>query len=83
MTSGIGTVTNNLFYNGASGDGWDSHPVIGNPLFLSGSTSSPDLHLQAGSAAIGAGSTAVSSVVTTDYDLKPRSGAIDIGAYNH
>jgi hypothetical protein len=83
MTSGHGTITNNLFYNGTSGDdNWDSHPVLGNPLFISLTT--PDLHLQAGSAAIGAGSTAVSSVVTTDYDLSPRpSGSIDIGAYTH
>ena len=84
MTSGIGTVTNNLFANGSSGDGWDSHPMLGSPLFVSTSTTSPDLHLQAGSPAIGAGATAVSSVVTTDYDLKPRpSGPIDIGAYTH
>jgi hypothetical protein len=82
MTSGIGTVTNNLFYNGSSGDGWDSHPVLGNPMFVS--TTSPDLLLQTGSAAIGAGSTAVAPVVTTDYNLTPRSSAsIDIGAYTH
>jgi hypothetical protein len=82
LSTGMGTITHNLFYNGASGDdNWDSHPVVGNPLFISLGT---DLHLQSGSAAIGAGSTAVSSVVTTDYDLKPRTGSsIDIGAYTH
>jgi len=80
MSSGIGTVTNNLFYNGSSSDGWDSHPISGNPGFLS--TATPDFHLTAGSPAIGAGSTAVASVVTTDYALNPRSAAsIDIGAY--
>lgn len=84
MSSGVGTITNNLFYNGIDGDSWDSHPVTGDPLFVSlgTSTAAPDFHLQAGSPAIGAGSTAVSSVVTTDYDLTPRdSTSIDIGAY--
>jgi hypothetical protein len=82
MTSGIGTLTNNLFANGSSGDGWDSHPVLGDPQFTSSSVTAPDLHLQAGSPAIGAGSTRASSVVTTDYDLNPRSAtSIDIGAY--
>jgi hypothetical protein len=84
MTSGIGTVSHNLFANGSGGDGWDSHPVLGNPLFTSLSLTAPNLHLQAGSMAIGAGSTTVGSLVTTDYDLKPRSTtSIDIGAYTH
>jgi hypothetical protein len=84
MSSGIGTVTNNLFYGGSGGDGWDSHPVLGNPTFVSVATGSVDLHLQTGSAAIGAGSTTVAPIVTTDYDLKPRpSGTMDIGAYTH
>jgi hypothetical protein len=84
MTSGIGTVSHNLFANGSSGDGWDSHPVLGNPLFTSLTLTAPNLHLQAGSVAIGAGSTTVSSLVTTDYDLKPRSTtSLDIGAYTH
>src|SRR6185312_2785176 len=53
MSKGDGTITNNLFFNGSAGDDtWDSHPVTGNPLFISLST--PDLHLQSGSAAIGA-----------------------------
>lgn len=82
MHSGIGTVTNDLFYNGVDGDSWDSHPVSGDPLFVSLTT--PDAHLQTGSPAIGAGSTAVSSIVTSDYDLNPRSpSSIDIGAYVH
>ena len=80
MAGNIGIVTNNLFYNGSDGDGWDSHPISGDPLFVS--TTTPDFHLQSGSPAIGAGSTAVASVVTTDYDLKARSStSIDIGAY--
>jgi hypothetical protein len=84
MTSGIGTVSHNLFANGSSGDGWDSHPVLGDPLFTSITVIAPNLHLQAGSPAIGAGSTRASSIVTTDYDLKPRTTtSIDIGAYTH
>jgi hypothetical protein len=84
MSGGIGTVTHNLFYNGNDGDSWDAHPISGNPLFLTLSVTAPDLHLQTGSPAIGAGSTTVAPVVTTDYDLKPRSStAIDIGAYTH
>ena len=80
MAGNIGIVTNNLFYNGSDGDGWDSHPISGDPLFVS--TTTPDFHRQSGSPAIGAGSTAVASVVTTDYDLKARSStSIDIGAY--
>jgi hypothetical protein len=85
MSKGDGTITNNLFYNASSGDDtWDSHPVVGNPLFVNLVLSLPDLHLLVGSPAIGAGSTAVASVVTTDYDLHPRSStSIDIGAYTH
>jgi hypothetical protein len=84
MSGGLGTVTNNLFFNGNDGEGWDSHPVSGNPLFLVLTITAPDLHLQTGSPAIGAGSTAVASVVTSDYDLNPRSStSIDIGAYTH
>jgi hypothetical protein len=80
MSGSIGTVSNNLFYNGIDSDGWDSHPISGNPLFLSITTL--DLHLSVGSPAIGAGSTAVATVVTTDYSLSPRSAtSIDIGAY--
>ena len=82
MGGTIGTITNNLFYNGTGSTSWDSHPILGNPLFVS--TTKPDFHLQSGSPAIGAGSTTVAPVVTTDYDLTPRSsGSIDIGAYTH
>lgn len=80
MSGTIGTVTHNLFYNGSDGDSWDAHPISGNPAFVS--TTTPDFHLSAGSPAIAAGSTAVATLVTTDYSLKPRSAtSIDIGAY--
>ena len=82
MGGTIGTITNNLFYNGTGSTSWDSHPILGDPLFVS--TTTPDFHLQSGSPAIGTGSTTVAPVVTTDYDLTPRSsGSIDIGAYTH
>jgi hypothetical protein len=83
MSGGIGTVTHNLFYNGDDGDGWDAHPISGNPLFMSLS-GTMNLGLQSSSPAIGAGSTAVAPIVTTDYNLNPRSStSIDVGAYTH
>ncbi len=82
MTTGIGTVTHNLFYNGSDGTGWDSQPVTGDPRFVS--LDAPDFHLRPGSPAIGAGSRAVAAVVGTDYDTKTRSAtSVDIGAYLH
>jgi hypothetical protein len=82
MGTGFGTITNNLFYNGSDRDTWDSHPIAANPDFVS--TTTPDFDLTPGSPAIGAGSTAVSSVVTTDYNLNPRSASsVDVGAYTH
>ena len=84
MGGNIGTVTNNLFFNGTGSTSWDANPVLADPLFVSASTTAPDLHLQSGSPAIGAGSTAVAPIVTTDYALTPRSPtSIDIGAYTH
>lgn len=82
MSSGIGTVTNNLFYGGSDGDLWDSHPISGDPLFVNAALDA--FHLSVGSPAIGAGDTAATSIVTTDYDLNPRAtSVIDIGAYTH
>ena len=80
MGTGIGTVTNNLFYNGNGGYSWDSNPISADPLFVS--TTTPDLHLLSGSPALGTGSSAVAATVTTDYDLSSSaSGIISIGAY--
>jgi hypothetical protein len=82
MSRGIGTVTHNLFFDGVDGDSWDAHPVSGNPLFVS--LAAANFQLQSGSVAIGSGSTAVSGVVTNDYDLRPRSSvSMDIGAFTH
>jgi len=73
-----GTATNNLFYAGMG-------PVLGSaglstdPAFVD--VTARDFHLTRESVAINAGSTAVASVVTTDYDLHPReAGRVDIGA---
>lgn len=84
MGGNIGTITNNLFFNGVGSVTWDSNPIITNPLFVSTNINSPDLHLQSGSGAIGVGSSSVNSVVNNDYDLTPRSTSnFDIGAYTY
>jgi hypothetical protein len=58
------------------GDGFDTHGVNSNPLFVS--TSIPDFHLQPSSPAIGAG---VAVGLTTDYIGLPLKTPPDIGAY--
>jgi hypothetical protein len=57
--------------------------VIGSdPMFVDAANG--DFHLAGGSPAIDAGLTSVGSIVTTDFDLKPRSEtSIDIGAFTH
>ena len=78
----VGTVTNNLYYGG-SGASFGSAVISTNPAFVSASTD--DFHLSPTSPAVGSGSSLVSSVVVTDYDLnsapQPAGGAYDIGAY--
>ena len=77
----IGTASNNIFYGG-SGLTLGVSLIIANPMFVS--ASSDNFHLAAGSPAIGSGSTGVSSVVTTDYDVRTRSSTnIDVGAFTH
>jgi len=77
----IGTASNNIFYGG-SGSTVGGSLITANPTFVS--ASGDDFHLAAGSPAIGAGATDVTSLVTTDYDLNPRSSSsIGIGAYLH
>jgi len=76
---------NDLYYNISppSGSGVTiSGTVTGNPLFVN--TSTPDLHLQSGSAAINAG-VSTSPTVTLDSDglSRPQATAYDIGAYEY
>ena len=62
----------------ASVTGQGQGDVTGDPLFVSG-WSEVDLHLQAGSPAVNAGSAGVAP--SDDAEGRPRSGAPDIGAY--
>ncbi|MHB8660982.1 MAG: choice-of-anchor Q domain-containing protein, partial [Minisyncoccota bacterium] len=81
--SGSGTIKNNLWYNGTGSYTSDTAPITGNPLFVNPGT---DFHLTSGSAAIDTGSSAVSSVVTDDYDAttpRPQGTAYDIGMYEY
>jgi hypothetical protein len=83
MSSGVGTITKNLWFNGTGNPSVDTAPVIADPLFV---TPGADFHLQANSPAIGAGSanTVVTSLVTTDFNTDARSAtSMDIGALKH
>jgi len=69
----------NLFFGG-TGPTLGTSPINGDPMFVN--AAGFDFHLNSGSAAIGAGAD-VSTVLNTDYDLRPRTGANDIGAFAH
>jgi hypothetical protein len=83
VPASAGTFTHNAWFNGTGSVSIDTAPVTTNPLFvLLGS----DFHLQTGSPAIGSGSltSAVTSLVTTDYDVNARSAtSLDLGAFKH
>jgi hypothetical protein len=69
----------NLFFGGP-GDTGEENAVVGDPRFVD--PAAHDFHLAPDSPAAGAGTPAVSSVVTTDYEMKPRmAGSIDVGAF--
>jgi hypothetical protein len=76
----IGTITNNLWFDGTGAVGFDAHAVKSDPKFVDAPT---DFHIGANSPAIDAGSSSVSAVVTTDYDtaVRPVGIGFDIGAY--
>lgn len=80
VSASAGTFARNVWYNGTGSPSIDSSAITHDPLFVSAGS---DFHLQKGSPAIGAGSTAsaVTSLVVDDYDLKTRSStSMDIGA---
>jgi hypothetical protein len=83
VPSSAGTFAHNVWYNGSGSPSIDSTAITLNPLFV---TNGSDFHLQAASPAVGSGTTAaaVTSLVTTDYDIKARSSSsMDIGALKH
>lgn len=78
----VGTITRNLWFNGAGSLDFDNAPVTTDPLFVDAGS---DFRLQDGSPAIAAGSAGerVAGLVTDDYQLAPRGSSIDIGALQH
>ena len=84
FTGGIGTITNNLWFRQPVLElpAFDTTAYFGNPNFVVPGT---DFHLNAGSPAIDAGSSAVSAVVTSDFDglpaSRPKGVGYDIGAF--
>jgi hypothetical protein len=89
FTGGVGIFTNNLFYNAGPVPAFSTASVGANPAFVNVGT---DFHLQSGSPAIGAGTSAPSGVVVDDFDvatstraqtLRSLYSAYDIGAYEH
>jgi len=84
------TVDNNLYDNTPNLKNiTDSGSVVGDPQFVNASGS--DFHLQSTSPAIDSGTSAVSALVTEDYDHNPRpmdgnkngTAEYDIGAYEY
>jgi hypothetical protein len=73
-----GSGTNNLWYGQGNGPSWSNNNVNANPLVVR--TSAPDMHLQSGSPAIGAGSTIAPSVAV-DFDNLTRPSPPSIGAF--
>jgi len=73
-----GSGTKNIWYGQGTAPSWDNSPISQNPLLVSPATG--DAHLQAGSPAIGAGSTAAPSVAI-DFDNLLRPSPPSIGAF--
>ena len=84
IDTGIGTISNNLWSGGTGDVSFDTSPVLAAPGFAN--TAAHDFHLIAGSAAIDAGTNAVSTLATTDYDAvvyRPIGVGYDIGAFEY
>jgi len=84
-SNGTFNSTNDLYYNVTvpSGSGVTMTGArITNPLFVANGS---DFHLQSSNPAIDAGTSAVSSIVATDYDFisRPQGSGYDIGAYEY
>lgn len=76
-----GSWANNLWFNGAGGaPGFATAAVTLDPLFVSAGS---DFHLNAGSPAIGAGSTTASPLVSDDLYGTARTSTVDIGAVTY
>ena len=74
-----GIATSNVMDGGTPSGLTVTGTVGGNPMVVS--TSTPDFHLQAGSAAIGAGSSTAAPSVDFAGVVRPQNGSYDIGAY--
>ena len=80
--TGAGIFTNNLWNGSGAAPTLDAAPATGDPLFADAGAA--DFDLSTASPAIGSGSAAVQSLVTTDYALTPRAqGSNDIGAFTY
>ncbi|MBI3774846.1 MAG: InlB B-repeat-containing protein [Gammaproteobacteria bacterium] len=83
FSGSIGSISNNLYYNGTGSTGFDANAIVNDPLFVAAGA---DFHLQPASRAINTGSAVVSGIVTDDYDIvtpRPLGSGIDIGAYEY
>lgn len=84
LGSGMGTVSNNLWFGGTGAVAFDTQPLVLDPQFAG--AAGADFHLRATSPAINAGSNTVTTVAGTDYDAvvpRPQSGGFDIGAFEY
>jgi hypothetical protein len=77
-----GSGTHNIWYGQGAPPTLDLAPLTGNPQLMNPAPPTGDAHLQAGSAAIGAGSTAAPSV-TIDFDNVTRPTPPAIGAFEY
>ncbi len=82
-----GTATNNLWFGGAGTNpatAFSGSSLRTNPQFVSTTVASENFRLQRTSPAIDAGTSAVSGLVTNDFDIqapRPHGRGIDIGAH--